>query len=61
MMRITSDEDFARSMRCIALPVTQREEIHSIVLSVTQREEMYPEDENIGPQAGLNISTTRKG
>ena len=48
MMRITSDENSARSMRSIALPVTQREE--------TQLE-----DENIGPQAGLNISTTRKG
>lgn len=48
MMRITSDENSTRSMRSIALPVTQREE-------------MYPEDENIGPQAELNISTTRKG
>lgn len=48
MMRITSDENSTRSMR-------------SIALLVTQREEMYPEDENIGPQAELNISTTRKG
>ena len=48
MMPITSDEDSARSM-------------HSITLPITQRKEMYPEDENIGPQAGLNISTTRKG
>ena len=48
MMRITSDENAARSMRSIALPVTQREE-------------MYLEDENIGPEAELNISTTRKG
>ena len=48
MMRITSDENSARSMR-------------SIVLTVTQREEMYPKDESIGLQAELNLSTTRKG
>ena len=48
MMPITSDDDSARS-------------IHSITLPIMQREEMYPEDENIGPQAELNISTTRKG
>lgn len=35
--------------------------MHSITLPMTQREEMYPEDENIGPKAELNISTTRKG
>lgn len=34
---------------------------HSITLPITQREEMYLEDENIGPEAELNISTTRKG
>lgn len=35
--------------------------IHSVVLPIIRREEMYPEDESIGPQAELNISTTRKG
>ena len=35
--------------------------MHSLGLPITQREEMYPEDENIGPEAELNISTTRKG
>lgn len=29
--------------------------MYSAVLTITQREEMYPEDENIGPQAELNI------
>lgn len=29
--------------------------MHSITLTITQHEEMYPEDENIGPQAELNI------
>lgn len=29
--------------------------MHSITLPITCREEMYPEDENIGPQAELNI------
>ena len=48
MMLIASDENSARSMRSIALPITQREE-------------MYPEDENIGLQAELNLPTTRKG
>ena len=48
MMRITSDENSTRSMRSIALPVTQREE-------------MQPEDRSIGLQAELNLSTTRKG
>lgn len=36
MMRIASDEDFTRSMRSIALPITQREE-------------MQLEDRSIGP------------
>ncbi len=48
MMRITSDEDFARSM-------------HSIALPVTQCEEMQLEDRSIVLQAELNLSTTRKG
>lgn len=48
MMRITSDENSTRSM-------------HSIALPLTQREEMQLEDENIGLQAELNLSTTRKG
>ena len=48
MIHVTSEEISARSM-------------HSITLPITQCEEMYPEDENIGPQAELNISTTRKG
>lgn len=48
MIPITSGENSTRS-------------IHSITLPITQREEMYPEDENIGLQAELNISTTRKG
>lgn len=48
MIPITSGENSTRS-------------IHSIMLPITQREEMYTEDENIGPQAELNISTTRKG
>lgn len=29
--------------------------MHSAVLPITQREEMCPKDENIGPQAELNI------
>lgn len=29
--------------------------MHSAVLPMTKREKMYPEDENIGPQAELNI------
>lgn len=48
MMRIASDENLTRSMRSITLPVTQRGE-------------MRLEDRSIGPQAELNISTTRKG
>ena len=43
-----SDENAARNM-------------HSTVLSMTQREEMQHEDRSIGPQAELNLSTTRKG
>lgn len=43
-----SEDISARSMR-------------SVVLPIMCREEMYPEDENIGPEAELNISTTRKG
>ena len=35
--------------------------MHSAVLPITQREDMYLEDEIIGPEAELNISTTRKG
>ncbi len=35
--------------------------MHSAVLPITQREETYLEDKNIGPEAELNISTTRKG
>lgn len=42
MIPITSGENSTRS-------------IHSIMLPITQREEMYTEDENIGPQAELNI------
>lgn len=48
MIPIMSEEGSAQSM-------------HSAVLPMTRREEMYPEDENIGPLAELNISTTRKG
>lgn len=29
--------------------------MHSVVLPIMRREEIYPEDENIGPQAELNI------
>lgn len=42
MIPIMSEEGSAQSM-------------HSAVLPMTRREEMYPEDENIGPQAELNI------
>lgn len=48
MIPITSGKNSARSMYSLGLPITQREE-------------MYLEDENIGPEAELNISTTRKG
>ena len=61
-----SDENAARSMHSTVLSMTQREEIHntaqpSAVLMMTQREEMQHEDRSIGPQAELNLSTTRKG
>ena len=47
MMRITSDENSTRSMRSIALPVTQREE-------------MQLEDRSIGLQAELNFINNPK-
>ena len=72
-MPITSDEDSARSMHLKSCSSSgskhaQLDEIdqvaismHSAVLPITQREDMYLEDEIIGPEAELNISTTRKG